>query len=293
MLLKVSTARNLMLKMYLSSDHVSAATGKTLTVTLSKDGGAFAAAGATVTEISSGWYKLALTTTDTNTNGTLVIRATAASCDDSEVVYQVVAFDPTDATALGLSRIDAAISSRSTYAGADTSGTTTLLTRIGGNLTITGGKVDVNDKTGFSLSSAGVQAIWDALTSALSTASSIGKLLVDNINATISSRSTYSGGAVASVTAAVTVGTNNDKTGYALTSGERDSIASNIFKFDLSTITGEAARSLLNAVRFLRNKVSISSGTMTVTKEDDTTSAWTATLTTDNTAEPVVTVDPT
>lgn len=278
--------------MYLSSDHISAATGKTLTVTLSKDGGAFAAAGATVTEISSGWYKIALTTTDTNTLGTLVIRATAASSDDGEFVQEVVAFDPQDVAALGLSRIDVAISSRSTYAGTDTSGTTTLLTRVPGAITITGGKVDVNDKTGFSLSSTGVQAIWDALTSALSTASSIGKLLVDNINATISSRSTYAGGAVASVTAPVTVGTNSDKTGYALTSGERDSIASNIFKYDLSSITGEAARSLLNAVRFLRNKVSISSGTMTVTKEDDTTSAWTATLTTDATAEPVVTVDP-
>lgn len=45
-----------------------------------------------------------------------------------------------------------------------------------------------NDKTGYSLSAAGIQAIWDALTSALSTANSIGKLLVDNINATISSR---------------------------------------------------------------------------------------------------------
>lgn len=48
--------------------------------------------------------------------------------------------------------------------------------------------VTVSDKTGFSLSSAGVQAIWDALTSALTTVGSIGKLLVDNINATISSR---------------------------------------------------------------------------------------------------------
>jgi hypothetical protein len=38
------------------------------------------------------------------------------------------------------------------------------------------------------LSAAGVQAIWDALTSALTTAGSIGKLLVDNVNATISSR---------------------------------------------------------------------------------------------------------
>lgn len=43
-------------------------------------------------------------------------------------------------------------------------------------------------KTGYRLSSTGIQDIWDALTSALSTASSIGKLLVDNINATISSR---------------------------------------------------------------------------------------------------------
>lgn len=47
-----------------------------------------------------------------------------------------------------------------------------------------------NDKTGYSLSAAGVQAIWDALTAALTTAGSIGKLLVDNVNATISSRST-------------------------------------------------------------------------------------------------------
>jgi hypothetical protein len=47
-------------------------------------------------------------------------------------------------------------------------------------------------KTGYALSSAGVQAIWDALTSALSTANSIGKLVVDNVNATISSRSSHS-----------------------------------------------------------------------------------------------------
>lgn len=45
-----------------------------------------------------------------------------------------------------------------------------------------------NDKTGYALSAAGIQAVWDALTSALTTAGSIGKLLVDNINATISSR---------------------------------------------------------------------------------------------------------
>lgn len=44
-----------------------------------------------------------------------------------------------------------------------------------------------NDKTGYGLSAAAVQAIWDALTTALTTVGSIGKLLVDNVNATISS----------------------------------------------------------------------------------------------------------
>jgi hypothetical protein len=39
------------------------------------------------------------------------------------------------------------------------------------------------------------------------------------VDAAVSSRSTYAGGAVASVTAAVTVGTNNDKEGYALIAG--------------------------------------------------------------------------
>ena len=48
----------------------------------------------------------------------------------------------------------------STYAGADTSGTTTLLTRIPSALTITSGAVNVNDKTGFSLSTAGIDAVW-------------------------------------------------------------------------------------------------------------------------------------
>lgn len=87
-----------------------------------------------------------------------------------------------------LARIDAAVSSRSTYAGADTAGTTTLLSRIASALTITTGKVDVNDKTGFSLSAGGVQAIWDALTSALTAVGSIGKLIVDRLDAAISSR---------------------------------------------------------------------------------------------------------
>lgn len=77
--------------------------------------------------------------------------------------------------------------------------TTALTTTFTGNLT---GSVN-SVTTGVTLAASAVQAIWDALTSALTTVGSIGKLLVDNINATISSRSTYAGGAVASVTADV------------------------------------------------------------------------------------------
>jgi hypothetical protein len=49
-----------------------------------------------------------------------------------------------------------------------------------------------NDKTDYSLSTAGIKAIWDQLTSALTTVGSIGKLIVDNIDAAISSRASAS-----------------------------------------------------------------------------------------------------
>lgn len=46
-------------------------TSLTLSVQLSKNGGAFGAAGGSVSEISLGWYQLALNSTDTNTVGAL------------------------------------------------------------------------------------------------------------------------------------------------------------------------------------------------------------------------------
>jgi hypothetical protein len=75
-----------------------------------------------------------------------------------------------------------------------------------------------NDKTGYALSSAGIQAIWDALTSALTTVGSIGKLLVDNINAAIGSASTHSAADVWAVaTRVLTANTNlNDPTPAAI-----------------------------------------------------------------------------
>jgi hypothetical protein len=61
---------------------------------------------------------------------------------------------------------------------------------------------------------------------------------------------------------------------------------------DMSAVSDTNARTPLNALRFLRNKWSVSGVTLTVTKEDDTTSAWEATLSADASANPVVGSDP-
>jgi hypothetical protein len=46
-------------------------TGLTITMTLSKNGGGFNSSSGSVTEISAGWYYVALDATDTNTLGGL------------------------------------------------------------------------------------------------------------------------------------------------------------------------------------------------------------------------------
>ena len=61
---------------------------------------------------------------------------------------------------------------------------------------------------------------------------------------------------------------------------------------DMSAVSDTTARSPLNALRALRNKVAISGATMTVYEEDDATSAWTAAVATDAGADPITSVDP-
>jgi hypothetical protein len=111
---KLSTARTIMLLMVDSTDHVTGKTGLTLTITASKDGAAFASINPTVTERGSGWYSLALTASHLDTLGDFALHVTGTAADPADAVLEVVAYDPGDAAALGLSRIDAAVSTRST-----------------------------------------------------------------------------------------------------------------------------------------------------------------------------------
>lgn len=71
-------------------------TAQTLTVALSKNGGTFATAAGTVTEIANGWYKIALTGVDTGFIGDLVYHVTAASGGPLDFADQVQATIFTD-----------------------------------------------------------------------------------------------------------------------------------------------------------------------------------------------------
>lgn len=79
--------------------------------------------------------------------------------------------------------------------------------------------------------------------------------------------------------------------GVVIAAATQTSIADTLLKRDWTSVSGEASRSLLNAVRVLRNRFRISGGTLTVYEEDDTTSAWTGAVT-QTAGNPVSEVDP-
>lgn len=154
----------------------------------------------------------------------------------------------------------------------------------------------LSDKTGYSLSASGLNEI------SIKAASGVWNN-VDRI---------VTGGSISATSGSVVAITVEDKTGYSIaasgigstaigasaindqsiTDGTRNEISKNLLKFDLSTITGEAARSVLNAIRFLRNKWSISGTTLTVTKENDTDAAWQAEVSSTESADPITGIDP-
>lgn len=185
---KQSVAYTRMFLMVLSSDHVSPATGKTVTVNLSKAGGAFAAAGGVVTEVSNGWYKIALTTTDTNTLGDLVFDCTATGCDNTDFADQVVAFDPTNAN-LGLTNVSANVAQ---WLGVAVTADASNLPNVNVK-DYNGTVVSAQPYTGTPPTAAQIATtVWQDLTagSDFSTAGSIGLLLKTDIDAAISSRGT-------------------------------------------------------------------------------------------------------
>jgi len=80
-----------------------------------------------------------------------------------------------------------------------------------------------------------------------------------------------------------------------LTTTERDAIADAFLNRDMSTGTDSGSttvRTVRQALRFLRNKWTLTSGTLSVKKEDDSTESWSATVGTTASGTPIISVDP-
>lgn len=90
MLLVQSVAANVPILMVDSADHVTGKTGLTLTIRVSKAGGAWESITPTVTEIGFGAYTVALTAEHVDTLGVLALHVTAAGADPYDSFDQVV-----------------------------------------------------------------------------------------------------------------------------------------------------------------------------------------------------------
>jgi hypothetical protein len=104
-------------------------------------------------------------------------------------------------------------------------------------------------------------------------AGTAGAILGQNLDARISTRSTYAGGVVAGVAAPVTVGTVNDKVGYTLSTAGLDAI---------QVESGVNARQALSPILAASAGVVIGAGTGVVVIKGGNTSTTRITATTDN-----------
>lgn len=85
-----STTTKIPVLMVSIADDKTAVAGATVTIQISKNGGAFATVAGAVVEIANGWYVVTLSGTETNTVGPLIVRATATSADEWRDIHQVV-----------------------------------------------------------------------------------------------------------------------------------------------------------------------------------------------------------
>jgi hypothetical protein len=155
---KQSTAKNVMVLMVQSSDHITGLAGLTLTINASKDGAAFAGIAPTVTDRGTGWYNVALTASHTDTLGDLALQITGAAADPASIVLLVEA---------GATDVD--VSTRSTFAGGAVASVTGAVGSVTG-LTVANLDVAVSTRlatAGYTApDNAGIAAIPDATANA-------------------------------------------------------------------------------------------------------------------------------
>jgi len=150
--------------------------------------------------------------------------------------------------------------------------------------------------TGFALNAASSAGDpWATSLPGAYSAGTAGFIVGTNLNATVSSRlasASYTAPDNADITA-IKAKTDNLPAAPAAVSDIPTATqnADALLKRDWSSVSGEASFSALNAFRFLRNKVDATSGTSEIVyKEDGSTTAWSQSITTSATANPIVKV---
>ena len=227
---KQSTAPVVTFLMVSSTDHFTGATGLTVTVKLSKNGGA----GATSTNAAAavdaanlpGWYQLILTATETNTVGDIIVRATASGADQADRLLVVESATTSDLNTLAtginakttnLPAAPAAVSdipAAATVAEAVWVAGSRTLSAFGFTVTA----ATVSDKTGYSLAPTQTCNITGNLIGSVSSVTGAVGSVTGNVGGSVASVT----GAVNSVTGAVTLAASQPnytpaKTGDAMT----------------------------------------------------------------------------
>lgn len=355
-----SSAKAIPFYMVDSADHIAAKTGLTPTVTISKNGAAFATPAGAVAEIGSGWYRIAGNATDSNTIGSLLIHATATGADPYDIEHEVVAFNVDSATVtVGTNNDKIGYALTSAYDSAKTAASqanvATELTTYGALKPTTAGRtLDItttgeagidwanigapttlvalsgttigtvttltNDPPGVTTLLARISStIFTGITSMKEWLGLIAGKQSGNSTARTEIRSTGAGSgtydettdsqeatrdrgdaawlgssqasvdAIKAVVDAILLDTGGPD-GVVLTNATAQQVADALLKRDWTAVSGEAAFSALNAMRFLRcvwNTTSVP-GSVVVKKEDGTTTAWQRVIATDAAAQPIV-----
>ena len=339
-----STTYNRTFLMVQSSDHITGATGVTPTFMISKAGATMATANATIAEVASGWYRAALTVTDTNTLGDLACHITATSSDPTDFSDQIVAISyatnietqvwdatrsshvvtgtfgqsliiVTDGTAQtgAAASITLAAGSVATdnfykgdviyiYSGTGSGQPPNLISAYVGSTkvaTVQNSWVTNPDSTSKYVIFPGVFQTdpWDEARSSHTNAGTFGEgaaSVQGNVTGSVASVTGNVGGnvsgSVGSVVSAVTVSTNNDKTGYALSTAGNSAVADSFLGRNIAG-GSDGGRTVTDVFRINRNKWTRTAATLTVFQEDDATSAWSVALTA-SAVNPITTFDP-
>jgi len=258
---------------------------------ISKDLGTFADCSNEATELatSSGMYYLTLTVAEMTADiVAIIVKTSTSGAKTTPLVLYPATRDTNDLAFPATSGRSLAV---------DTSG------NVGGDVNLWLGSAPL------ALSSQRVQVLVGAMADNVVSAAAFAQGAADKVWATTARTLTSFGTLVADVATAVwaagsrtlsafgfsvTVGTNNDKTGYALTVTPPTATqnADAVLGRPLSAVEGSAVfRSLAGAIAKLVNKVDIAGTTLTIRKTDDSTAFGTQQITTSAGADPIVAVD--